>query len=289
MSGVKPYHAICHELFKMDEVEFSGNTDFFTIGTLKHSLNFNFNGQSYEYEDYHEGYRGYSIAGFISMAKFIDGNGKFSILSYLDKYRNYNDDGTPMSIVDSNIGTEVTASNINSIRVCTPTHILVQLGANGGGTYEQYKEIIDTIKSELPDVKVALAINDPMGTIFPSKYEVKDKRYIKWEWLNMDDNSSHHDPNRHKLCFNVQRIYNEHFDNDEYKSKGVYVLPFFFSAKPTYFASRRADNPESVVVEDSGYNIMPSGWYSNIHSDVRAHANYAYQLYSWIKYTLAIQ
>lgn len=288
MSNVKPYHAICHELFKMDDVDFNGNTKFITLGTNRHNLNFNYNNENYNYEDFHEGYRGYSVADFMSYAKFTDEEGNFSILAYLNKYRNYNDDGTPMNIGDENIGTEITSSNIGNIRVCTPTHIVVQLGANGGGTVEQYQKIIDTIKSELPDVKIALTISDSMGVIFPSKYNIIDKRFIKWTWLEPSNDSSQSDPYRHRACFGVQKIYNEHFDNDNYKSIGVYVLPFFFCSNPTYFASRLADKPESVVVENSGKSIVPTGWYSNIHSDIRAHSNYAYQLYSWIKYTLAI-
>lgn len=289
ISGVKPYHAICHELFKMDEVEQGAKaTKFLTLGTNKFNLSFNFQENNYSYEDYHEGYRGYTVNQILTSPKFTNEEGKFSILAYLNKYRNYNEDGTIMEIGASNIGTEITSQNINNIRVCTPTHIILQLGANGGGTFEQYQEMINTIKSELPDVIIGLAINDPMGVIFPSKYGISDKWMLKWSWLNNEDNSQHYDPNRHKNCFNVQKIYEEKFDNDNYKTLKVFVLPMFFCSNPTFFASRKSDFTEAISVEPVKNNLIPSGWYPNIHSDIRGHSNYAYQLYSWIKYTLTL-
>lgn len=304
---VKPYHAICYELFKKDNVEQNGGNLYFPLGTLKHAnLSFTFNEETYNYDDYHEGRRGQNIQQTIeSTDVFLDENGSFSLKAWLANYRTLTDKGerlyfgpsqqTTGTAGDNNkgyledgsealdelgepiyIGKKV--SNTLSYNVCEPTHIVYHLGANGGGTQEQYEELIGYAQRDFPEVFIALVMNDSMGTIFPSQYQDADAAKCRW---NLTDS-------RHALCYNIQKVY-EHFDTDEYKQQKVYVLPFYFVSNPLFFSVRESNLPEyDYNGGETSKHLHPWGWLPTVHADVRAHSNYAYQLYAWIKYTFSL-
>ncbi len=307
IQNVKPYHAICYELFKKDNIEQSGGNLYFPLGTLKHAnLSFTFNEETYNYDDYHEGRRGQSIQQTIeSTPVFLDDNGQFSLIAWLENYRTLTDKGerlyfdsskTTTGVAgDSNIGYLEDGSvakdeqgqtiyigkkvtNTLSYNVCEPSHIVYHLGANGGGTKEQYEELVGYANRDFPNAFVALVMNDSMGTIFPSSYFDAGASKCRW---NLTDS-------RHELCFNIQKVYND-FETEEYKQKKVYVLPFFFVSNPLFFSVRQSNLPEFDY--NGGFesqHLQPFGWFPTVHADIRAHSNYAYQLYSWIKYTFSL-
>lgn len=150
----------------------SGGYECVMLGTQKINSSFNYNEQNYTYMSCHEGYRGYTMTQFLngSVESFKSDAGKFSINAWLQKYRTLDDNGTRLS-VGSGTGTLINSGNINDINCCTPTHIVIALGANQGVTLEQYQEMIDIIKQEVPNAKIAIAVPDSAGTIFPSKYQ----------------------------------------------------------------------------------------------------------------------
>jgi hypothetical protein len=307
MQNVKPYHAICYELFKKDNIEQSGGNLYFPLGTLKHAnLSFTFNEETYNYDDYHEGRRGQSIQQTIeSTPVFLDDSGQFSLIAWLENYRTLTDKGerlyfdsskTTTGVAgDSNIGYLEDGSvakdeqgqtiyigkkvtNTLSYNVCEPSHIVYHLGANGGGTKEQYEELVGYANRDFPNAFVALVMNDSMGTIFPSSYFDAGASKCRW---NLTDS-------RHELCFNIQKVYND-FETEEYKQKKVYVLPFFFVSNPLFLSARQSNLPEFDY--NGGFesqHLQPFGWLPTVHADIRAHSNYAYQLYSWIKYTFSL-
>lgn len=307
IQNVKPYHAICYEFFKKDNIEQGGGNLYFPLGTLKHpNLSFSFKGESYTYDDYHEGRRGQNIQQTIKgTPEFLDENGDFSLKAWLSNYRTLTDKGerlyfgtskqTTGTAGDNNIGyledgskaldesglpiyIGKRVSNTLSYNVCTPTHIVYHLGANGGGTQEQYEELIGYAQRDFPEAFIALVMNDSMGTIFPSQYQDADAAKCRW---NLTDS-------RHELCYNIQEVYN-HFDTDEYKQQKIYVLPFFFVSNPLFFSVRQSNLPEYDYNGGStSEHLHPWGWLPTVHADVRAHSNYAYQLYAWIKYTFSL-
>lgn len=279
---VKPFHAICKEFFMKDNIEQGGGNDIILIGTRRHTgLSFDFGGSQHNYDDHHEGIRGYTINNLFTSqnSKFRDDNGNFSIASYVSKYRTMDDNGNRLALTDANIGTLITASNINTYDVCTPTHIIYLLGTNGGGTLEQYTQLVSQAKTDFPDCHVALAIVDSAGTIFPSKYKDATPSKCRWNITNVNNN-------RHLSCFDIQKIFNENFDNDTQKANGVYVLPFFFVSSPMFFSSRESNLPECDIVGEEAKHEAEYGWYPATHLDIRAHYNMAYQMYAWIKFTL---
>lgn len=278
---VKPYHSLCKELFMKDNIEQGGGNDIILIGTRRHTgLSFDFGGSQHNYDDHHEGIRGYTINNLFTSqnSKFRDDNGNFSIASYVSKYRTMDDNGNRLALTDANIGTLITASNINTYDVCTPTHIIYLLGTNGGGTLEQYTQLVSQAKTDFPDCHVALAIVDSAGTIFPSKYKDATPSKCRWNITNVNNN-------RHLSCFDIQKLFNDNFDNEQQKANKVYVLPFYFVSNPMFFSSRESNFPESEVKCEETHEAE-YGWYSATHIDIRAHYNMAYQMYAWIKYTL---
>lgn len=306
---IKPYHALCWELFKKDNVDQGGNNECILLGTVKHqSLSMNYNDAEYTYSDYCEGYRGETIDGFMSMDKFVDESGAFSLSAWLAKYRTMDDEGRRLYFTADKgytgvAGTENAAyldngelatdsdgnqiylgslvTNSLSMNVCAPTHIVWHLGANNGATLEQLQTLVSVSKRDFPESFVALVMNDSMGTIFPDHYPDADLSKCRW---NVTDKSD----NRHQQNFDIQKLYDENFETEEYREQGVYVLPFFFVANPLFFSIRECNLPEYEFNGEDSKHLHPWGWYPATHADIRAHCNYAYQLYSWIKYTLTL-
>lgn len=277
----KPYHCLCLELFKKDNVDDSGGYECVMLGTQKINSSFNYNERNYTYMSCHEGYRGYTMTQFLngSVESFKSDAGKFSINAWLQKYRTLDDNGTRLS-VGSGTGTLINSGNINDINCCTPTHIVIALGANEGVTLEQYQEMIDIIKQEVPNAKIAIAVPDSAGTIFPSKYQCV-KNDISW-------NADSYIDNRHNLLFGCQKIVMQNFDNEEKRGENIFALPFFFTFNPLSFSYRECNFPD-YEFDNSNANKEPYGWLPATHVSVLAHANWAYQLYSWIKYTLTVE
>jgi hypothetical protein len=64
---------------------------------------------------------------------------------------------------------------------------------------------------------------------------------------------------------------------------GADLLPFFW-VQPT----ARAVGFRSTSLPEGSPYYAPYGWLPSIHPNGYAHANWGYQLYSWIKYTLTL-
>jgi len=273
-SDRKPYHSLGVELFMKDKIDnYNMGYDFVTIGTQQIKSKFTYKNNNYDYVSNHNGVRGISMSqvlnGGIEALK-DDLTNKFSVKALIDKYRTLSDDGVRLE-VGSGTGTEITSENIDVINVCTPTHVLIALGTNGGYTKEQLQEMIDIIKDELPNTIIGITIPDSAGTIFPTYYNCQSDM-IRWM---SDDNIGE----RHDLQSSVQEIINE-FDSDEYRSQNIYTLPFFFTHNPLSFSTMPIYTPNGEA------QLQQFGWKSAVHVSMKAHYDWAYQLYSWIKYTI---
>lgn len=273
-SDRKPYHSLCVELFMKDKIDNSNiGYDFVTIGTQQIKSKFTYKNNNYDYVSNHEGVRGISMSqvlnGEINALK-DDLTNKFSVKALIDKYRTLSDDGIRLEI-GSGTGTEITSKNIDIINVCTPTHVLIALGGNGGYTKEQLKEMIDIIKDELPNTIIGITIPDSAGTIFPTYYNCQSDMI---RWMSDDNIGGVHD-----VQSRVQEIINE-FDSDEYRSQNIYTLPFFFTHNPLSFSTMPTYTPSGEP------QLQQFGWKSAAHVNMKAHYDWAYQLYSWIKYTI---
>lgn len=282
------YHLMCKELFmkdKIDSGEGSGYEIMF-LGHFKKQRKMSYNGQDYDIVTYHEGIRGISLSQYLNgqvEAFKSDETNKFSINAWLSKYRTLDDEGHRLSVGEGT-GTLINAGNINNIDVCTPTHILLMLGANGGGTLEQYTELINIIKSELPNVIIGITVSDTAGTYFPSKHpKYNDKRMTMWADISAPQGS------RHNQQYNLMNMFNTNWGNESSEQENIYVLPFFF-VQPTVesFSMRPVNLPDYqfTLTSDNLYNDA-YGWHPSTHINAIGHTNWGYQLYSWLKYTIA--
>lgn len=91
---------------------------------------------------------------------FYDGT-KFSIKRWLGLYRNYNDDGTPMSWGDEGLGSLITEENINK-KICATPNVVMIVHCHNGGSISEYETIIDEIRSEYPNMPIIVGAAMPL-------------------------------------------------------------------------------------------------------------------------------
>ena len=296
------YHLNCKQLFMKDAIDNNGNGfDITFLGHYAKENSFTYKNVSYVCKTHHEGIRGIGIAAYLNggvSAFKSDVTNKFSIDAWLGKYRTMDDTGNRLpwssagaTVVgqDGNtytIGTLIDSeSTLNSIDVCLPTHILIMLGMNGGATVAQYQEMIGIIHNEHPEIFVAIGIPDSAGTYFPSLHPNCGDDCVIW------NDNKHGQGSRHSQMFSVQKNLQEEFAKDSYEEDKVYILPFFFVTPTAEGVSNRVAN-----LPDAGYNIVKNndylvnyGWYASTHMNAYGHMNWGYCLYSWLKYTLALE
>lgn len=209
------------------------------------------------------------------------GDNKFSIAKWIERYRTIDDNGNRLTL-GNGTGSQITASNINTYNVCTPTHIVVTIGRNDlaycdENTFIQnMNTFISQVKSELPSVTIGIVITpDDVGSMFPKRY----KNII--DCLKVGSR---------KFYSLASRLITE-YGNKE--AENIYLVPFYF-VQPTAWGQPlyRVDMPESIFglegfQNDSFLKYRPLGVGANIHPGSHCQAAWGYQLYSWLKYVLS--
>lgn len=279
------YHLICKELFMKDKID-NGNIgyDITFLGIYKKQKKFTYKEEEHTVITHHEGIRGISLSQHLNgnVAQFKDDiTGKWSLRAWLNKYRTLNDDGERLSFGDGT-GTLITSGNLQNIDVCTPTHVIIMLGANGGGTLLQWQQMVNTIKSEFPDMIIGIAIPDAAGTYFPSLHP--NCNYLCTIWNDTGSQGS-----RHNQQYNLQKMLQEYYGTEEQEENNIYMLPFFFVAPTAESVALR-----TVPLPDAEYALTSDnkfydhyGWHASTHVNGIGQTNWGYSLYSWLKYTIA--
>lgn len=279
------YHLICKELFMKDKID-NGNIgyDITFLGIYKKQKTFTYKEEEHTVITHHEGIRGISLSQHLNgnVAQFKDDNtGKWSLRAWLNKYRTLNDNGERLSL-GSGTGTLITSGNLQNIDVCTPTHVIIMLGANGGGTLSQWQQMVNTIKSEFPDMIIGIAIPDAAGTYFPSLHP--NCNYLCTIWNDTGSQGS-----RHNQQYNLQKMLQEYYGTEEQEQNNIFMLPFFFVAPTAESVALR-----TVPLPDAEYSITGNnkfydhyGWHASTHVNGIGQTNWGYSLYSWLKYTMA--
>lgn len=279
------YHLMCKELFMKDNID-NGNSgyDIKFLGHYQKKRKMSYKDVEYDVVTYHEGIRGISLNAYLNgnVSDFKDiTTNKFSLNAWLSKYRTLDDNGNRLTLGDGT-GTAITSSNINSIDVCTPTHVLIMLGANGGGTLDQYKELVNIIKTEYPNMIIGIAIPDAAGTYFPSLHPNCDEKMTIW-------NDTGSQGSRHNQQYKLVKMLQEEFCNDTYENQNIYFVPFYFVQPTAESCSMRKVNLPDADIQLTHDNLFNAsyGWHASTHVNGIGHINWGYQLYSWIKYTIA--
>lgn len=189
----------------------------------------------------------------------------FDLSLYLSRYRTMNDNGVRLDEGDSNLGTLITSSTRTQYDVCTPTHIIIELGTNdvnAGLSVAKYG--IDLLISEIQDwsasVKVIWCIARHPGV-----------------WWQRYQN----------LFANIVGLnsFTEKFDLNEYYS-GLYDDDVFDKESqvhfcPTYNVQSVLGSPNCIQNIDLETEEPVIGNASDtVHCSIVAHKTIGYQLYS---------
>ncbi|MBE6723607.1 MAG: hypothetical protein E7576_00200 [Ruminococcaceae bacterium] len=281
------YWLKCLELLKQDQIDSggSGYGALFLGKAVRRSRRFVYKSNECEVSGNCEGYRGWSFSTFYSEhSPFYDaGTGKFSVNKWLAAYRTMDDSGKRLS-VGAGTGSGIDESNVNEIDVCAPTVVTIMLGANGGGTAEQFKKLVSDIREEYPAVPIGLMVSDSAGTFFPSEHPAASRELTYWNNTARDQGDAGH---RHGIMFRTMKAILDAFGGDEAERDNIFILPF-------YFVQQTAESGEmrSVPEPAAEFPFMRAqselytrfGWCPTTHVNAAAHANFAYQLYAWLKY-----
>lgn len=201
------------------------------------------------------------------------GTVKFSVSKYLERYKTLADDGTTRLVQGTTAGTEVT--DVNSYDLCTPTHIVIQTAFNDleANWSSDIDLMIAEIKAEYPNMIVIISTIDAAGSYFPNKYPMFEKNDI-----NMLNDTLH---------TKMYNLLNSAKAKEDTANKIFYAPNYFIQPTAWSVASRGVNPPEFIANEKFIFRAkMGSG--NNFHPNTYAHANWGYQLYSLIKYTLTL-
>ena len=279
------YHLMCKELYMKDNIDNGGSGyDIKFLGHFRKTRKMKYKDSEYDVVTYHEGIRGITLDSYLNggVSDFRSNTtGKFSLNAWLSKYRTLDDNGNRLTL-GNGTGSAITSANLQSIDVCTPTHVFIMLGANGGGTLNAYKELINIIKSEYPNMIIGLAIPDCAGTYFPSLHPNCDEKMTIW-------NDTGSQGSRHNTMYNLVDMLQNEFCTEEYEAQNIYFVPFYFVQPTAESCSMRKVNLPCADIRLMHHNTFNAnyGWHASTHVNGIGHMNWAYQLYSWIKYTIA--
>ena len=216
-------------------------------------------------------------------------HGRFSLRYWVDNYRTLKvmPDGGVEPCAEAERGSLADSASGN-VGVCEPTHVLIQLGYNQvyGERADYIADITrmaDTIHEEYPDVYVLLSLPDTPGTYFPHLFPeyVGEGNDIYSTDLMASPAKAFHD-RLAGMNADLMRLAAE-------KERVMYV--------PTYFTTPACDGGSTRDVPELAYLSNPNsrlrllvheGSAPHYHPANASHANWAYQIYSLIKYTLAL-
>lgn len=266
-----------------------------TIGTLSHTRKMSYAGKEYELTTYHEGRQGDWLQNFMAQAYRQDESGNFSLLAYLKKYRTCDDKGNRLYADKSKgtrkgygemtgylengedsgfkIGSEILDTTVHD--VYKPTHVFLFMGTNGQYSQEELDKFIAGIRTAGEDIIIGVGCPHYAGTYFPSDYP----NFIGCEHWTLGESQPQ---------IILQKMLNG-LDATTYEAKGVYFIDTFWTNPAAYAAPcAHINEPASAFTDDAVFKkFRPLGQGIYQHVSSYAHAAYAYQVYAWMKWTLA--
>lgn len=266
-----------------------------TIGTLSHKRKMMHGGKEYELTTYHEGRQGDFLQNFMNNGHWHDESGNFSLLAYLKRYRTCDDKGNRL-YADKNkgtrkgygeitgylengedsgfkIGSEILDTTVHD--VYKPTHVFLFMGTNGQYSQAELDKFIAGIRRAGEDIIIGVGCPHYAGTYFPSEYP----NFIGCEHWTLGESQPQ---------IVLQKMLNG-LDASVYEAKGVYFIDTYWTNPEAYAAPCAPINePASAFADEVTFKkYRPLGQGICQHVSSYAHAAYAYQVYSWIKWTIA--
>ncbi len=266
-----------------------------TIGTLQYKRKMSYRDKEYELTTYHEGRQGDYLQNFMNNAYWHDESGTFSLKAYLKRYRTCDDNGNRLYADKSKgtrkgygeitgylengqdsgfkIGGEILDTTVHD--VYKPTHVFLFMGTNLQYSQAELDKFIAGIRTAGEDIAIGVGCPHYTGTYFPSNYP----NFIGCEHWTLGERQQQ---------IVLQKMLNG-LDASVYEAKGVYFIDTYWTNPAAYAVPCAPINePASAFADDDTFKkYRPLGQGPFVHVSSYAHAAYAYQVYSWIKWTIA--
>lgn len=198
---------------------------------------------------------------------------KFSLKYAVDHFKTLSDDGETRLIVGETAGDMVT--DVNAFDFCTPTHVIISLTLNS--SLEEYSEniaeIISTIRSEYPSMKIILMVMDESATFFIDDY----KNYAK--------DSVYTPGYLHTKIISIYKYIKENIENE---SNDVFLLSANLT-QPTAegFPTKVLPYAYNLTSDEKMHVKTNEVSGPNYHPNNLTHASFGYQIYSIVQWTMS--
>ena len=279
------------QLLEMNKIDNGGvGYDCINIGTLLRNLSFSYAGSTRNVRSCYEGRNGWTTQMYLANTAgnpFWDSvNSKFSIKSYLAKWRTMTDAGVRLAINDPTIGTSITSANLPNIDVCRPNIIFLETGKNDADNPATYVTAItgwaNQIKAEYAaegwgDINIVICMPDSAGTYFPSFHDWIEESGLIWNSI-LETGGSRHDKD---YRFTVAIL--EYFKTINSDTAKLHYLPWYFTAPSAESLQLRTANEFQAPgnpFPDKFIGNVPYGDQPAVHGGPNMHAAGAYQAYS---------
>ena len=286
------YHFSLWRNIKREDIDFNRDSKCILLGTRNYNYSFEYNGITYSEKLCDEGYSGKNLSWFLtnSASPFYDesmeSDIKFNINKYIERYRTLDDEGNQLTLDSENIGTDITSSNIDNIKVCKPDIVMITLGHNTFYTiwtqaqidnyHTLYTNFISTLREQLPDAYIIINVCMPLvGSNHLDMYpEYLGLPQIAYNWTSNSNTNK-------AICINYLRNVKfwKQFESDN-TDEHILICPLF-NITPTI------DSFKWFEFTDPNTNqkiFRTKNEYGNAHPYIPAHKAWSYLLYGIIKY-----
>ena len=204
------------------------------------------------------------------------GEVKFSILKWIERYRNYDDNLNKLEISDPSIGTMITPENIDKVVCCTPNVVYIN-STHNGGSIEEHEKMISIIRSEIPDCKII--IGSPMPLCGSWWYKEK---YLNKDWLSRGLSLPNYGGQSSYITARLK-----HLNNWTAKEKQNSDKWFYFMPQCVTMPSIEAFEYDTVMCGTKEMKRVTSKALPREHPGTHTHRIWGYELYCLLKYIAA--
>ena len=215
--------------------------------------------------------------GTVNGFTYTDGGEvKFSILKWIERYRNYDDNLNKLSVDDPSIGTMITSENIDKVVCCTPNVVYIN-STHNGGSIEEHEKMIEIIRTEIPDCKII--IGSPMPLCGSWWYKEK---YLNKEWLSRGLNLPNYGGQSAYISARLK-----HLNNWTAKEKQNSDKWFYFMPQCVTMPSIESFEYDTVMCGTKEMKRVTSQALPREHPGTHTHQIWGYELYCLLKYIVA--
>ena len=277
----KQYWAVAREFFAKEDIDLKRTSNVMFLGSNNCRTEIlDYGGVTKEIKSCACGISSWSLTNWLTSASshFVynkDGTPTFSILKWIERYRTHDDNGNKLEL-GQGTGTLITSDNIDKIQCCTPNIVYIN-STHNGGSIEQHEQMIEIIRSEIPDCKII--VGNPM----PLTGTWHKEKYVGIDWL--DD----------------ANIIGPNYDwGGEYGSSRIASLKYYIDKEKKndwfFFMPQCVTMPTVEALEydlvDCGVKQMKQVTKLNQlpkeHPSTLTHKIWGYELYALLKYISAI-